>query len=144
MTLEGFYDLRSIFLFIIAGDYRLRDSDFVQIYQTLKSGAYRWRDIGMAIGFKATELDMIESNPMLLTQGPPLSFLSHMLSYWLQWAPGDGRGSDSYATYGNLSAALWKANMGALAANLPQGIFVICNPYSFELVLCELYHSMLG
>ena len=35
-----------------------------------------------------------------------------MLSQWLQWAPGDGRGSTSFATKGMLHAALLKAKLG--------------------------------
>ena len=51
---------------------------------------------------------------MLLTQAPE-SFLSEMLSQWLQWAPGDGRGSTGFATRESLRAALLKANLGQLA-----------------------------
>jgi hypothetical protein len=45
----------------------------------------------------------------------PKSFLVEMLSQWLQWAPGDGRGSAGFATRGSLRTALLKANLGQLA-----------------------------
>ena len=60
-------------------------------------------------------MDIIQSNPMLLTQSPPKSYLSEMLSQWLQWAPGDGRGSTGFATRESLRAALLRANLGQLA-----------------------------
>ena len=52
---------------------------------------------------------------MLLTQSAPKSYLREMLSQWLQWAPGDGRGSTGYASKKSLRAALLKANLGQLA-----------------------------
>lgn len=51
-------------------------------------------------------------DPMLMLQFPPKSYLRNMLSQWLQWAPGDGRGSTSFATKGMLHAALLKAKLG--------------------------------
>jgi hypothetical protein len=50
----------------------------------------------------------------------PESYLGEMLSRWLQWAPGDGRGSAGFATRGSLQAALLKANLGQLAHQLFQ------------------------
>ena len=60
-------------------------------------------------------MDNIQSNPMLLTQSAPKSYLREMLSQWLQWTPGDGRGSTGYASKKSLRAALLKANLGQLA-----------------------------
>ena len=57
---------------------------------------------------------MIENSPSLFMQAPK-SFLREVLTQWLQWAPGDGRGSTSYATKESLHAALLKANLGQLA-----------------------------
>ena len=45
----------------------------------------------------------------------PVSWLSAMLSQWLQWAPGDSQGSTSFATLEDLKAAL---NQGATAHDL--------------------------
>ena len=63
-------------------------------------------------------MDIIQSNPMLLTQSPPKSYLSEMLSQWLQWAPGDGRGSTGFATRESLLGSLLRANLGQLAQQL--------------------------
>ena len=60
-------------------------------------------------------MDNIQSNPMLLTESAPKSYLRVLLSQWLQWAPGDGRGSTGFATRESLRAALLRANLGQLA-----------------------------
>lgn len=63
-------------------------------------------------------LDVIlEAKPLLLT-GAPRSWLREMLSQWLQWAPGDGRGSMSIATLESLKAALNMSGLGAAALDL--------------------------
>ena len=41
-----------------------------------------------------------------------------MLAQWLQWAPGDGRGSTSFATLEDLKAALNQARLGTTAHDL--------------------------
>ena len=56
-------------------------------------------------------MENIENSPMLLMQAPR-SFLREMLTQWLQWAPGDGRGSTGFATKESLRAALLQANLG--------------------------------
>ena len=94
---------------------RLGDDDHSSIYSKLKDKAANWRDIGKELGFKEGEMNNIQSNLVLLTQSPPNSFLREMLSQWLQWAPGDGRGSTGYASKESLQAALLRANLGQLA-----------------------------
>ena len=59
-------------------------------------------------------MDLIEYTTRLLLCAPS-SYLEELLSQWLQWAPGDGRGSTGYATKESLIAALRQANLGALA-----------------------------
>ena len=63
------------------------------------------------------ELNVIENSPSLFMQAPK-SFLRDMLTQWLQWAPGDGRGSTGYATKKSLCAALLRANLGQLAEQI--------------------------
>jgi hypothetical protein len=94
---------------------RLGDDDHSGIYNKLKDKAAKWRDIGKELGFKEGEMNSIQSDPMLLTQSAPKSYLREMLSQWLQWAPGDGRGSTGYASKESLRAALLRANLGQLA-----------------------------
>jgi hypothetical protein len=62
-------------------------------------------------------MDNIQSCPRLFMEAPE-SYLGEMLSQWLQWAPGDGRGSTGYASKESLRAALIKANLGQLAHQL--------------------------
>ena len=66
------------------------------------------------LGFKG-EMNNVQSDPMLLTQSAPKGYLREMLSQWLQWAPGDGRGSTGYASKESLQASLLRANLGQLA-----------------------------
>ena len=85
-------------------------NDHHSICTKLELHAAKWREIGGALGFKEGELDNIQSNPLLLVQSPPQSWLKQMITQWLQWAPGDGRGSTSVATKESLHAALLKIN----------------------------------
>ena len=47
--------------------------------------------------------------------GAPVSHLGAMLEEWIQWAPGDSRGSENFATIGSLKKALSEAGLGAAA-----------------------------
>ena len=69
----------------------------------------------MALGFLKNELDNIESNPVLLTQSPPKSWLSEMISQWIQWSPGDARGSKDSASLKSLKEALLAISLARLA-----------------------------
>ena len=100
----------------ILGTERFSDDDHGWIYDGLESHADKWRAIGRALRFKESELNMIQIKPLLLPDAPK-SFLSEMLSQWLQWAPGDGRGSTGFASKANLHAALLKAGLGRVAEN---------------------------
>ena len=91
------------------------DDDHSSVYKKLEDKAAKWRDIGKELGFREGEMDNIQSDPMLLLQSAPKSYLRELLSQWLQWAPGDGRGSTSYATKESLRTALLSANLGQLA-----------------------------
>ena len=53
---------------------------------------------------------------MLMIQSPPSSYLREMLTKWLQWAPGDGRGSRNFATFEDLRDALLKVQVTASIA----------------------------
>ena len=71
----------------------------------------------MYLGVRSGELDNIQNNPSLFSKAPT-SWLSAMLAQWLQWAPGDSRGSTSFATLETLKAALNQAGLGATAHDL--------------------------
>ena len=97
-----------------AGETHLSKDDFYSIYTKLAPHANKWRDIGRELRFKQGELDNIRSNPTLMASAPN-SYLEEMLTQWLQWAPGDGRGSAGFATKESLRDALLKAGLGQLA-----------------------------
>ena len=59
-------------------------------------------------------MDNIAGRPLLM-QLAPNSWLGEMLTQWLEWAPGDARGSTGFATKEALHVALLKANLGQLA-----------------------------
>lgn len=60
---------------------------------------------------------------MLMTQKAPFSYLGRMLELWLQWAPGDRRGSKNFATFKNLRKALLQVDtLAAKAHDLEQAI----------------------
>ena len=92
----------------------LSGDDHADIYYKLEGHATKWRDIGRALGFTEGEMDNIQSRPLLM-QLAPNSWLGEMLTQWLEWAPGDGRGSTGFATKETLRVALLKANLGQLA-----------------------------
>ena len=75
----------------------------------------KWRMIGTYLGFRPGELDNICGESLLHA---PTDWLRDMLSQWLQWAPGDGRGSNNFATLEGLIAALNQAGLGATAHDL--------------------------
>ena len=83
----------------------------------LKKHAAKWRELGIHLGFLPGELDNIEVRPNLL-QGAPISWFGAMLESWLQWAPGDSRGSPNFATLEVLKEALSEAGLGASGHDL--------------------------
>ena len=76
-----------------------------------------WREIGTELHFTQGELNNIQTN-VLLSTGSPTSWLGAMLTQWLEWAPGDIRGSNDFATLETLRNALRQANLGAAAYDL--------------------------
>ena len=90
------------------------ENDHCSVCAKLELRAAKWREIGGALRFKEGELDNIQSNLSLFVNSPQ-SWLKQMITQWLQWAPGDGRGSTSVATKELLHAALLKINLGQLA-----------------------------
>ena len=87
------------------------------LLKQLQNHATHWRDIGTKLGFVQGELDNIEGSTVSTTCRPK-SYLSTLLTQWLEWAPGDGRGSQDFATLEGLRAALKQANLGATAYDL--------------------------
>ena len=80
------------------------------------NAAIKWRTIGTKLGFHTAELDGIQSKPTLLTEAPA-SYLSEVLSQWLQWAP-DSTNKRNYATLEALQSAVRRAGLGRVADDL--------------------------
>ena len=94
--------------------FTLHDNDHPNLYEKLKEHSYKWKEIGTLLGFRPRELHNIEARPLLLSSAPK-SWLSAMVAEWLQWAPGDARGSTDFATLNGLRHALDKAGLSATA-----------------------------
>ena len=99
---------------------RITAKDIPALFRQLKKHASKWREIGVHLGFLPGELCNIETRPTLI-QEAPVSFLGALLEEWIQWAPGDSRGSTSFATIESLKRALMDAGLGAAAHDLDIG-----------------------
>ena len=96
---------------------RLTDGHHSVLLKQLWKHAADCREIGTFLGFTQGELENIQARPFLLNKAP-VSWLSAMLAEWLQWAPGDSRGSTSFATLDGLKSALNQAGLSATAHDL--------------------------
>ena len=83
----------------------------------LKDHAHKSKEIALHLGFRPGEVSNILASPNLI-QGAPVSWLQALLEAWIQWAPGDSRGSDKFATLLSLKNALNKAGLAAAAHDL--------------------------
>ena len=97
--------------------YQISESHLPLLLSKLNNHACRWRDIGMHLGFLHGELDNIQAKPLLLNEGPK-AWLREMLGEWLQWAPGDSRGSSSVALVDTLKVALNNSGLAATALEI--------------------------
>ena len=96
---------------------KLSESHLPELVSKLNDHACRWRDIGMYLGFRRGELDTIEGKPSLHSRGPK-AWLREMLSDWLEWAPGDSRGSDAFVSIESLKCALDKSGLAQIALDI--------------------------
>ena len=95
----------------------LNEHNHAVLLKQLQTHSAKWKEIGSSLGFLPSELEEIEAKPLLLT-GAPRSWLSAMLAGWLQWAPGDSRGSKKFAMLEDLKAALCESGLTNLAHDL--------------------------
>jgi ankyrin repeat protein/GTPase SAR1 family protein len=96
---------------------RLNQHHFSLLIEQLSNYATKWREIGTFLKFKQEELDIIQDKPYLQSSAP-ISWLSALISNWMQWAPGDSRGSTTYANLEDLKSAVSKAGLGVVADEL--------------------------
>ena len=95
----------------------LKEEHHLHIFKQLRKHSSDWANIGLYLGFLPSEIRNIQASPLLLFNGSD-GWLSTLIEKWLQWAPGDSRGSKNFATLENLKSALLKAGFGATAHNL--------------------------
>ena len=96
---------------------KLNVSHLDPLLTQLSDHAAKWRDFGTYLRFRPGELKKIESQPLLLADAPQ-SWLRTLLEQWLEWTPGDKRGSTQCPTLKALKIAVDKAGLGRTASEL--------------------------
>lgn len=71
-----------------ASEQILTEKDLNVLNNLIHNHSSKWWDIGAALKFTHSELDLIRSQPLLLT-GAPVSFMMQLLSQWVQWPTAD-------------------------------------------------------
>ena len=95
-------------------DRHLTENDIPQLMEKLAPHAAKWSLLGIALGFKPSELDLIAAKPRLF-YGAPTTYLTEMLYEWVQWSPETV--NTKYATITDLKLALRSqlVGLGALS-----------------------------
>ena len=62
----------------------LIEKDVVRLLNLLHNYSDKWFDIGLELGFAPSELNLIRNMPLLLNDAP-VSYLTKLLSQWVQW-----------------------------------------------------------
>ena len=71
-----------------ANEQTLTEMDVNLLINLICNHSGKWQDIGMALGFTHSELDIINNQPLLLARAP-VSYLMQLLSQWVQWPTAD-------------------------------------------------------
>ena len=88
------------------------------IYRQLKTKcSTKWKEIGTYLGFCEGELDIIVSKQLQNSEGID-GCLRIMLAEWMEWSPGDSRGSKQEPNLGALKCAICAAGCAKTAKNL--------------------------
>lgn len=99
---------KSVFLSTVANELILTERHLTVLLNVLRNHSPAWSDIGVALGFTNLELNVISSAPSLFTTAP-VSYLTRLLSQWVQWPTTD---HPTKPTLGVLCAALRGAVVG--------------------------------
>ena len=62
----------------------LTETDVVVLMNLIHNFSDKWHEIGLGLGFAPSELNLISRNPSLFMSAPA-SFLTQLLSQWVQW-----------------------------------------------------------
>ena len=111
---NSYNDVFIVVLLLHSAGLRLTERDIPRLLRQLKKHASKWREIGINLEFLPGELANIAARPNL-SEGAPVSLLGALLEEWIQWAPGDSRGSTDFATLESLKTALSDSGLGAAA-----------------------------
>lgn len=87
------------------------------LHEQLTPCADRWEKIAIGLRFTSDEIRNIKYSLMNVADGPT-ACLGAVLADWIQWAPGDARGSIDRATLEALKTAISKAGFGVIANEL--------------------------
>ena len=68
----------------VSAEHVLTEGDVVAILNLVHNFSDKWYEIGLGLGFAPSELNQISSNPSLFMSAPA-SFLTQLLSQWVQW-----------------------------------------------------------
>jgi hypothetical protein len=112
-----------VFIFITGT--RLKAADYGCLCVKVRPCAAKWKLIAQSLRFTHNEISAIEANPRNVQ---PNSYLDNVVGVWLEWAPGDARGSEDYATLEQLQIAVNKAGYGAIASELIKGNYRVLHP----------------
>ena len=91
----------------------LTSKDLHNLTTIMKPAAPKWKTIGDTLGFLDSDLNIIQSSPMLMPEAPA-SYFREMLSQWLKWAPPN----HSWPTLEALETALRSSGHEDLALEL--------------------------
>ena len=91
----------------------LDTEDLATLLELTRNAARQWVDIGLSLHFDKSELDEIQSHPLLIVEGVP-GFFREMISRWLKRAPPN----HGFPTIDDLVSALQSAGEENVAYNL--------------------------
>ena len=72
------------FYSIVFSEQVLTERDVIALLNLIHNFSDKWNEIGLGLGFTPPELNQIISNPSLFMSAPT-SFLTKLLSQWVQW-----------------------------------------------------------
>ena len=93
----------------------LNEDSIQHLLTVTGKAAPQWQDVGIHLGFKLSELRLIEVRPPLMLEGSP-GYYREMIGQWLEWATPN----HPLPTVEALTSALRKAGRERLALELEQ------------------------
>ena len=126
--------LLNVFVCFLCVD--LKATDYGWLCERLRPCAAKWKLIAQSLRFTHDEILTIEAHR---NNEGPTSCLDNVIGDWLQWAPGDARGSEHYASLELLKDAVSKAGYGAIAVKLTEGRCIVMGCTKFTKLKVQQY-----